>query len=276
MSPKSTRRSSPSPIQPAASPAIRRPRLLAPLIASCVALAGCGLPPLLTGNDQVPTAEPANSAVAVVFGHSASEANETSLYLSQFQDVVLPEASAAASSVQVTVSGDEGFSTATVVAHANLDVSAQAAGNYKRASELSEEAVAGIVQATQTALDAPPAQVSDPFGAISFAALQLQQYPGVPRQLVYMGDGWATAPSGCLLAARDLTRVQDVLANCAPNPVDLDGVEVSLIGLGTDLQGQIDTARALGLITLYTTWIEANGGDVVRVGATWAPDGTVD
>lgn len=163
---------------------------------------------------------------------------------------------------------------------ANFDTSALDEGNPETRKCLQGKFQKHLLQQVDAGLrEIPYSPVSDGFGGFSAAASMFDQYkydPPVPKRLVAFGDQLATTPTGCVLAARDLspTNHDRLLQICSPTLPELRDVQVMLVGAGFSLDDPIPTATAQGLEGLLRDFFARIGACVNLYGPVALTAGT--
>lgn len=256
----------------------RRGRLGGALAAVWLA-AACGLP--LAGAEGLdrPAPPPAATSIEVaLFLDTLSDQPQEADHLATFEEVVVPEAAARGATVVALVVGEDGFTAPRKLAEVSFsDIADRAEGNPQMQESLTLTRINELVFSVRDGLSAlPPSPLSDPFGGAAAAASVLNQYPlTIPRSLIVFGDQMANQPEGCVMSARDLTRIDALLQVCTGgHSVVLTDVAVSIVGAGYNLDGSIPTSTAQNLERLLRRFYEQAGAEVVRYGQVFARTAT--
>lgn len=220
---------------------------------------------------ELPSSRLLKDLVVIGFDTSVSNVAERDVLIEQLIKAVIPEAARRKAFVEVTPVGDRAYNGSSNVIQLDFR---PASDNPVVNGETTGSAATKLVAALDKQLARPPAQASDPLGFLRRVGDRVEQYPKARVLAVYLGDG-ASSTAACDLGLLpvDLASAASTASNCVTatgGPFTLrsakDPGELWLIGLGLDLDGGLDTSRALGIRRVLTAIVDQAGGHVTRAG----------
>jgi hypothetical protein len=225
------------------------------------------------GPCQTSPASETQPTFVVVIGNNASDAQLVPTHLRHLTQVVLPQAEAEHGRVVVGEIADDSQRDPTLVADISLLPSGDGSDNPENQADWAAHESAQLLSCVNTALAKAPANRSDVFGALAWAANVLPPQAS-DRHIVLLSDDINTT-EGCNLTGRDISTSgrQRVADDCGKADYSgLAGTDVWLAGVG--LSSGDDAATSLTPTTLTEFWswfVASHGGRVSRAGATLLP-----
>ena len=251
-------------------------------VAVALALSGCAekgqgerasQPPTVLAPGREPIALPPSrnvkDLVLIGFDTSASNVAERPILIDQLINVVIPEAARRKAFVEVMAVGDRAYNGASTIIQLDFRPPSD---NPTVAGETTASAASKLLTALDEQLPRVPAQASDPIGFLRRAGDRVEQYPTARVLAIYLGDG-ASSTRACDLGlmavdAASAAATADDCITATGGPFTLrnakDQAEFWLLGVGLDVDGGMDTNRALGIRRVLTAVIDQAKGRVTR------------